>query len=484
MFCYLTKSIKTQFLLLALLSTLVACSNESGQSVSKKSTQPNIVFLLADDMGYGDLGCYGSQSIETPHIDSLAASGLRFTNFYSGSAVCTPSRACIMTGKFPLRYDIRQHFRDSVEYLPAAARTLPEVLHDAGYTTAHIGKWHLGGLRLSDVERRQKSETALPGPLQHGFDHYLTNIEGAPIRPRLVSERQLYRQGGKYMLRNDERAAPNDQHWTEIKVDEAIKLLDGWKDGDKPFFLNMWFDVPHTPYEPAPEPHLSKYAALGVEGDQLYFRSMVSHLDAQIGRLIQHLRENGQLENTLIVFTSDNGPAFQGSPGPFKGGKTDLHEGGIRVPMFAVWAGHIAAGQHTFQPAHMADLLPTFGKIAGGTLPDKLDGIDIMPLLTGDGQMADRGVLLWQMDLYRGFQNQGPKPTPYATSVATDGKWKLLTDSLKPTELFNLAQDHRELYNLLGEHPEIEARLLEALRKYHEESREGWQQIPEPIEQY
>ena len=142
------------------------------------------------------------------------------------------------------------------------------------------------------------------------------------------------------------------------------------------------------------------------------------------------------------------------------------------------------AGQHTFQPAHMADLLPTLGKLAGGTLPDNLDGIDIKPLLTGNRKTADRRVLLWQMDLYKGFQNQGPKPTPYATSVATDGKWKLLTDSLKPTELFNLAQDHRELYNLLGEHPEIEKRLLEALRKYHEALQEGWQQILGPIEQY
>jgi arylsulfatase A-like enzyme len=464
----------------------IACTNQKANEnseIASGPSRPNIIVLLTDDLGYGDLGSYGSQSIETPHLDSLAAMGVRFTQFYSGSAVCSPSRACLLTGKFPLRFNIRQHFRDSIDHLPIAARTLPEVLGEAGYATAHIGKWHLGGLRLSDIERRQLGQEAIPGPLQQGFDHYLTNIEGAPIRPRLIQERKLYREGGKYLFRNDERVPPIDKHWTEIKVNEAINLIDGWQARDQPFFLNLWFDVPHTPYEPAPEPHLSKYKALGVEGDQLYFRSMVSHLDAQIGRLINHLKENGLMENTFIVFTSDNGPAYQGSPGPFKGGKTDLHEGGIRVPMFAVWPKHIPTGQHRFHPMHMADLLPTIAHVAVvDQLPNDLDGVNMLPVLMDEQAEVEREPLLWQMDLYTHFQNQGPKPTPYATSVALDGKWKLLTDSLQPTELFNLAQDHRELYNLRGQHPEIEEKLLNAIQKFHQAPRESWNMVP--IEKY
>ncbi|MEM6844121.1 MAG: sulfatase-like hydrolase/transferase [Bacteroidota bacterium] len=469
--------------------TLIACSDQGleniadGGSVGGNSVRPNIIILLADDLGYGDLGSYGSQSIETPYLDSLAAMGVRFTQFYAGSAVCSPSRACLLTGKFPLRFDVRQHFRDSIDHLPTAAQTLPEILKEAGYATAHIGKWHLGGLRLSDIERRQQQQQAIPGPLQHGFDHYLTNTEGAPIRPRLIQERKLYREGGKYLLRNDEQASPITKHWTEIKVDEAISLIDGWQAEDQPFFLNLWFDVPHTPYEPAPEPHLSKYKALGAEGDQLYFRSMVSHLDAQIGRLINHLKESGLMENTFIVFTSDNGPAYQGSPGPFKGGKTDLHEGGIRVPMFAVWPRHIPEGHHRFHPMHMADLLPTIADVAEiDQLPSDLDGVNMLPILMDEQAVVERAPMLWQMDLYQGFQNQGPKPTPYATSVALDGKWKLLTDSLQPTELFNLAQDHRELYNLKGQHPEIEEKLLEAIQQFHQAPRESWSAVP--IEEY
>ena len=472
---------KLYYFILGLVPAAFACqsgvNDKEPEGTNESGNRPNIILLLADDLGYGDLSCYGSQSIETPHLDALAEEGMKFTHFYAASAVCTPSRASILTGKFPLRFNIRQHFTDSTEHLPSGTPTLATMLSEAGYATAHIGKWHLGGLRPSDIRRRQAGEKALPGPLEYGFGHYLTSIEGAPIRPRLIRERQLYREGGHYMLRNDERAPDNDNHWTEIKINEACRLLADWDENNQPFFLNLWFDVPHTPYEPAPEPHLSKYKNLGVTGDQLYFRSMVSHLDAQIGRLIDTLKARNLYHNSLIFFTSDNGPAYEGSPGPFKGGKTDLHEGGIRVPMFAVWKGHIPENEQSFQTMHMVDLLPTIAE-ATNTNPeiDDLDGTSMLSHLRG-GSRIERGVLLWQMDLYRHFQNQGPKPKPYATSVAIKGKWKLLADSLEPTELFNLRQDHRELYNQLGEHPEIKQELLEALKEFHAEPRNRWPEI-------
>lgn len=181
-------------------------------------------------------------------------------------------------------------------------------------------------------------------------------------------------------------------------------------------------------------------------------------------------------DNTLILFTSDNGPAYQGSPGPFKGGKTDLHEGGIRVPMFAVWKEQIPANSYSFQTAHMADVLPTITEAAGiHTNVSDPDGINLLPELTRRGHIGNRGVLLWQMDLYRHFQNQGPKPKPYITTVATRGNWKLTADSLTVKELFNLAQDHRELYDLLGEQPAIEKELHQALKDFLAAPRRRWE---------
>ncbi len=462
--------------LFPLLLATAGCAASLAPGAERREGPPNIIILLADDLGYGDLSGYGSSTIHTPNLDRLASEGMRFTRFYTGSAVCSPSRAALLTGRFPLRYNIRRHFNDEEEHLPEAARTLPEVLHEAGYTTAHIGKWHLGGLRPQDYEARRAGRPANPGPLQHGFDDYLTSIEAAPIRPMLIEERKLYREGGRYMVRNDERAPENPGHWTEIKIDAAIEHLETWAGSGQQFFLNLWFDVPHTPYEPAPGPHLSRYRALGAEGDQLLFRSMVSHLDAQIGRLIERLKQLGLYENTLILFTSDNGPAFQGSPGPFRGGKTDLHEGGTRVPFFAVWPGRIPAGSQSFAVMQMVDLLPTLAAAAGvDPGVSGLDGVNRLPVLRGQAP-AEHPDLLWQMDLYTQFQNQGPKPAPNATTSVVRWPWKMLADStggdLHPTELFNLEQDHRELYNLLGRHPDLERTLLDAIRRFHAAARD------------
>ncbi|MEL6592116.1 MAG: sulfatase-like hydrolase/transferase, partial [Bacteroidota bacterium] len=212
-------------------------------------TPPNIIILLADDLGYGDLSCYGSQSIHTPNLDALARQGMRFARFYAGSAVCSPSRASLLTGKFPLRYNITRHFNDREMHLPAGIPTLAKHLQGAGYHTVHIGKWHLGGIRIQDFEARTFGEAANPGPHEHGFTHYLCNIEDPLVRADLIKNRQLYRQGGKTLVRNDQRIPEISQHWTEIKIDEAIRAIADAQAGQKPFFLNLWFDVPHTPYE-------------------------------------------------------------------------------------------------------------------------------------------------------------------------------------------------------------------------------------------
>ena len=456
-----------------LLFPLFLCTCGPAPEAPTATRPPNVIILLADDLGYGDLGCYGSQSIQTPNIDALAREGMRFTQFYSGSAVCTPSRAALMTGNYPLRYGIEGHFNDNQRHLPGSTVTLPEVLQDAGYRTIHIGKWHLGGLRPMDYEARTSGRAANPGPLQHGFDHALTSIEGEPFRLPLIRTRRLYRDGGQYLVRNDERAPDIDRHWTEIKVDEAIDQIGVAREAGKPFFLNLWFDAPHTPYEPAPEPHLSKYEALGIEGDQLYFRSMVSHLDANIGRLISHLKETGEFENTIIFFTSDNGPAFEGNPGPFRGGKTDLHEGGTRVPFLAVAPGRFPAGKQSFSVLHMTDIFPTITDlldIPSGAADQ--DGTSRLTALSNDDYVARDAPLLWQMRLYEYYQNQGPKPTPYATATIREGNWKLLANETGPTELFDLTSDFRELENLLEEKPEIADGMYRRLQAFLAEPRD------------
>lgn len=453
------------------LALLLSLSPFIGKAEKNKVKRPNILVIMADDLGYGDLSCYGSQSIETPNIDALAAQGMRFTRFYSGSAVSSPSRACFLTGNFPLRYDIRQHLHDSTDYLVPEAFTMAEMLRENGYKTYHIGKWHLGGLRLMDIKQRNLKAPALPGPLQHGFDYYLTNVEGAPIRDRLIEERKLYREGGKYLVENDKRINAIHKPWEQIKAEKAIEIIDIHAQNKQPFFINLWFDTPHTPYEPAPEPHLSKYAKTGTQGDQLYFRSMVSQLDEHVGKVISELKRKKIFDNTIIIFTSDNGPAFQGSPGPFKGGKTDLHEGGIRVPFFIIWNKKIKPG-HTFETGHFADIFPTiFDFVNNKKYPEKIDGRSIKPLLCANESITDQRILLWQMDLYEEYQNQGKKPQPYITTVATMGNWKMTAIDDKPVELFNLAQDHRELYNLLGTQPEIESKLYNAIVHFLNEPR-------------
>lgn len=442
--------------------------------------RPNVILLLADDMGCQDPACFGGTAVRTPHLDALAASGALFRNFYSASAVCTPSRAAILTGRYPLRFDIRQHFPDDESHLPASAATIAKQLKAAGYATGHVGKWHLGGLHVEHAANRAAS---IPGPAQHGFDDYLCQIEQNEPRARMGRDRILFRQGGTCLLRNDQRVGPEDplypKHLTEIIGDESLRLLDKYHRQQQPFFLNVWFLAPHTPYEPAPEPHWSRYKDDPVSEDQRCFRSMVSCLDAQVGRIVARLDALGIRDNTLILFTSDNGGAWEANIGPYKGGKTDLHEGGIRVPAIASWPGRIAPNQDLDGFAHHTDLLPTICAAAGAPAPppEHLDGHSLLPWLTGAAPPPDRGTVFWQMDLYRNLQRHTPKPAPFVTEVARRGPWKLTARDGVPQELFNLQADPLETRNLLAAadpnansaiapNPAIATELLQDLRRF------------------
>ena len=417
-----------------------------------------MILILADDLGYGDLSCYGSNEIETPHIDGLADDGIKLGNFYASSAVCTPSRAGLLSGKFPIRYHITRHFTDITDsHLPVSETNLPFMFKNAGYQCAHIGKWHLGGLQEHEFNARmQGNEDEDPGPLEHGFDHYLAFIEDT-IRGALHNEKLLYREGGKYLVRNDRRIEPNEKHWTEIKVDETISLIEEYNKTNALFFINLWLDLPHTPYEPAPEPFLSKYKKRGMDEPQANYCSMVSFMDHGIGKIIRLLEELDIRDNTVVIFFSDNGPSYIGSTGYFKGGKADLHEGGLHVPFIISWPARLKQDViRNDLVATSVDLLPTLADIAGIDPTDySFDGMSLMPFLTGEKEFGGRPPIFFQLDLYTWYPQPGEKPKPYATSGLIDGKYKLLLDSIEPVALYDIKSDPSEMENLLDKNKDV-----------------------------
>lgn len=466
----------------ALLLGLVFATVPSGAlsvSASEAPRKPNIVLLLADDMGWEDLSCFGGTAVQTPNLDRLAKKGTRFTQFYAASAVCTPTRASILTGRYPLRFDIQGHFPDDESHLPRGVVTLPRLLKQAGYSTAHAGKWHLGGLHLKHIADRAAS---IPGPREHGFDHYQCQNEEQPLRGQMGRERTLYRKGGTCLIRDEKRVESDDAfydaHFTDINGDYVIDMIRQFHGEGKPFFINVWWLVPHKPYEPAPEPHWSATKSDGISDDQHRFRSMVTHMDTKVGQIVETLEQLGIRDDTLLVFTSDNGGAYEANIGGLKGGKTDLHEGGIRVPLILNWPGHIPSGRVTDAVGHTNDLLPTLCEAAGVAVPPKaqLDGISLLPHVI-DGRPLEevqRGTLFWQIAFYRHLQRHTPKPKPYATEAVRRGKWKLLARNAEPTELFDIEADPFERKNLIEAEPELVGQLTQQLRDWLQKPRRSW----------
>lgn len=430
-----------------------------------RQTAPNIVLILADDLGYGDPGCYGGAKILTPHIDQLARDGARFTDFHSASAVGSPSRASILTGRYPARFGFSRAFRGAKEeFLPRDTITLPKLLKQAGYATAHVGKWHLGGLRKDDIAERALNA---PGPLEHGFDHYLAMYEEPEPRGRLVRARSLYREGGQYLLRDDKPAPPSSEHLIEIEITEAENLIEAFHKQQQPFFLNVWFDAPHEPYEPAPDQYLKLYEGKA-EGDDLLYRSMVTHLDAGVGRIVAKLKQLGLADNTLIVFTSDNGATGPGINAPLRGGKGTLFEGGIRVPMIAVWPGRIRPGTISNEFAISADLLPTLCEAAGINQPKDFltDGQSLLAHLRTGKRIAAREAAFWLMDEYPVFQKRHGESPPHATEAVRWGRWKMLARDGQPLALYYLENDMGERRNVLEQEKRIGDDLARELRAW------------------
>jgi arylsulfatase A-like enzyme len=438
-------------------------------AVAACAARPNVVLVYADDLGFGDLGCYGHPVIRTPHLDALARDGLRFTRFYAPSALCSPSRAGLLTGRTPYRTGIRSWIPGgSSVFLSRQELTLAALLRREGYATALVGKWHLNG---------DLGDPGQPQPVDHGFDHaYGHNAFQVPTNRNPTN---VYRNGK--LLRAQEGFT------AQLYADEAIAWLEQRAASAQPFFLYLAPAEPHSTIE-NPSEYNAMYAAytrgpvvpipsglpavpeklLVPRGPGEYYAN-VSYLDAQLGRVFAALDRLGLRENTIVVFSSDNGPVtsawdswhevnLHGDTGGLRGRKAQLYEGGLRVPAIVRWPGKIAAGQSTDAPVTALDLFPTLLALCGAKVPaDRtIDGVDISTVLRGEPAPV-RASFYWAL------------PTRRHEFAWRVGDWKLLLDSSQqPLELFDLSRDPLELIDRLRAEPERVAAMLAAFRTHHE----------------
>ena len=398
-----------------------------------QAERPNIVFIYADDLGYGDLRCYGSR-ILTPNLDRMAADGIRFTQFCSTSAVCTPSRAALLTGRYPNRVGLEGVlFPEDDRGIPASETTMAQMLKSADYQTMCVGKWHLGAKR--DYL-----------PTNRGFDEYFGIPYSNDMTPRLLMR-------NTEVLEQSCRLDTLTQRYT----DEATGFIRRAK--DRPFFLYFPHTFPHIPL--AASPRFRKKSKVGLYGDA------VMELDWSVGEVLRTLTENGLDENTIVMFASDNGPWYQGSPGPLRGRKGDTWEGGMRVPFIARWKGRIAPNRVTSDFASTLDVLPTIARLSGARLPGRpLDGVDIWPLLNND-EHVEREAFLY----FDGFDLQCARLDRWKLHVAryncrpwgpepVGGRVNL---PLFQPELYDLVEDPEETSDVSEDNPdmvrEIQARI-------------------------
>ena len=424
-------------------------------------TPPNILLIYVDDLGYGDLASYGHPVLKTPNLDRLAREGLRLTSYYAPSALCSPSRAGLLTGRTPYRTGIQSWIpENSGVYLRDAEITLAEVLKNRGYSTALIGKWHLN----SDLAAKDE-----PQPTDQGFDYfYGHNAFQIPTNRNPVN-----------IFRNKKALGVQRGYTAELYASEAISWLER-RDASQPFFLMLSTAEPHTTFE-NPDSYNEMYARytdgkivpipsgekeiprdkLVARGPGEYYAN-ISFMDAQVGRLLAWLRDNKLEDDTVVVFTSDNGPVTSswlqwyevnayGSTGGYKGRKHFLHEGGIRVPAIIRFPGHTQPGSVSNVPVIGTDWFITLAGIAGADFPQDraLDGVDILPVLSG-GKLAERD-LFWSLSPPSAPQSASSSQLEFALR---SGAWKMLFNRQRqPVELYNLAEDPLELINLLRDNP-------------------------------
>lgn len=449
--------IRGWFVRWVIVATFALCGAANAPA-SELPDKPNLIFILADDLGYGDVGCYGQKRIRTPRIDRMASEGLRFRNFYAGSTVCAPSRCVLTTGLHTGHCYVRGNKR--LDLRPEDV-TLAEVLKPAGYTCGLVGKWGLGAEGSAGVPTRQ------------GFDSffgYLDQTHAHNYYPEF-----LFRGERRVPLKN---VVPNAtdvgagvatkrvEYSHDLFAAEALDFVAANK--DRPFFLYLALTTPHANNEAGKRgmevPDLGEYAALDWPEPQKAHAAMISRMDRDVGRLLDKLKALGMDDRTLVVFSSDNGPHAEGgndpqfnrSSGGLRGIKRALYEGGIRVPLIARWPGTITSGESDFV-GYFADLLPTFAELAGAKSPDGLDGLSFAPTLLGRAaEQKQHAYLYWEFYEGRGAQ------------AVRSGKWKAVRSPVTaPVELYDLDADPGESRNVTAEHADVASRLAKLIDEAH-----------------
>lgn len=481
---------------------------------ARRSAKPNVILLLADDLGSGDIGCYGGP-VKTPVLDGLAKRGVKFTNFYSAAPVCSPARATLLTGRHHVRTGVYTVIQDHLHdmHLQEEEVTIAEILKQNGYDTAHVGKWHLG----TPFRGRDK-----PWIDEQGFDYWFaTDLNAAPSHRNPVN-----------FWRNRERVGEMEGYACQLVADEAIDWLSGTRNDEKPFFLNVWFHEPHAPLA-APDEIIREYGELNDQA--AIYSATIDNTDRAIGRLVEHLKEIGEFDNTVIIYTSDHGSYRHERNGNLRAGKGSMFEGGLRVPGIICWPNGIQGGRIETTPGAAMDILPTIVGLVGAGIPADLalDGSDLTAVLQGDSDSFKRvrpltwhspvsqpvaviregdftmvgwrdeeypkekavidavmekmrvyledhlGRKLNATELWHECYNNPFRNAEYAklrgefvTLNSFQERWTPLiksgTGGITRLELYDLSKDPKQSNNVINDHPELANRLELELRKVHE----------------
>lgn len=432
---------------------VAACFCEPVLAVAQTVDRPNIIFIYADDLGPGDLGCYGGKIVPTPNIDRMAREGTRFTQYYSASPICSPSRCGVITGQFPARWKITSYLQtkagnrgcEQADFLDAKAPSLPRALKNAGYATAHFGKWHLGGGR--DV-------TEPPKFAAYGYDEHAGTWESPEPHPDITATNWIW--SPKDKVKRWER--------TRFFVDKTIEFLKSHP--TSPCYINVWLDDPHTPWVPSAEST--------EKGSLRSLRQVMTENDVQVGRLLDELKKLGLDEKTLVIFASDNGPLptfDRRRTIGLRGSKMSLYEGGIRLPFIARWPGKVPAGRVDDTTLISAvDLFPTFCKLAGAALPAEvaLDGEDRTQALGGQPQPERERPLFWEYGRNDKFFAYPKPPGDRSPNLAVRaGRWKLLVNADgTDAQLYDLGADPNETKSVAEAQPEMASRLKDQVLEW------------------
>jgi len=426
----------------------------------RQARRTNIVLILVDDLGYGDLSSYGAKDMKTPNLDRLIAAGMRFDNFYANCPVCSPTRASLLTGRYPdlvgVPGVIRTHQKNNWGYLSPKVALLPKLLKQAGYHTAIVGKWHLG---------LESPNT----PNERGFDHFHGFL--GDMMDDYYNHR---RHGINYMRLNNKQIDPKG-HATDLFSQWAIDYITDRAKSKQPFFLYLAYNAPHTPIQPPRDwVERIKSREKGISDKRAKLVGLIEHMDDGIGKVLASLKESGASDNTLVIFTSDNGGQLSvgANNGSLNGGKGGMYEGGIRVPMCAVWPGKIKAGSRSDRVGLTMDLFPSICEAAGVDVDYEIDGRSILPTLLGRSQRPEDRFLFWVRREGGGYGGRAYYAVRY-------GDWKLLQNNpFEPLQLYNLKDDPQEKQPLDKKH-KMYQKLFTALRNHIVEAGAvPWQKYP------